>query len=97
MEFEWRFNQGSYDTLGRIGIDWQDVVHVLRGGRRFVKPDGSVLRVAGKDRSGAYLGVLLIEDATWFDDGDDLWLVVTAWVLPEAESAFVASYLERGQ
>jgi hypothetical protein len=89
-EETYRFDEAAYDTLGRAGVGWQSVLDVLHARPRLRQHIGSVLRIAAPDRTGRWLGVVLIEE------DDDTYLVVAARELDNAERDTVQELLEGG-
>lgn len=68
----YRFDEASYDALGRARVGWQQVIDVLHARPRVRQQVGSVLRVAAADRHGRWLVVAMIEES------DGAYLVVGA-------------------
>jgi hypothetical protein len=86
---EYRFDESAYDALGYASISWQSVLDVLHTSGRTVRAHiGSVLRIAGRDRTGRLLAVALIEE------DDDRYLVVAARELHENEAAMIARLID---
>ncbi|MFG1925038.1 hypothetical protein [Cryptosporangium sp. NPDC048952] len=85
------FDEAAYDKLGISGITWQSVLDVLTVPPRIRQPIGAVLRVAGQDRDGRWLVVVLIEEKQ-----DDTYTVVTARELDDHEAAAIARLLDEG-
>jgi hypothetical protein len=85
-----RFDNASYDALGKAGISWQTVQEVLRTHPQVRQHIGAVLRVAAPDRNGRWYVVALIEEA------DDEYLVVSARELGDTEVAALTRMTEGG-
>jgi len=88
VDEHYRFDDRSYDTLAAAGIQWQDVLYVLRASPRVRHHIGAVLRIAAQTADGRWLAVACIEE------DDDEYLVVGARELDDAESAAVRAMIE---
>ena len=73
------FTERTYQRLAEAAVRPLSVTDVLYGQQRVRRHLGASLHVAGRDRSGAWLAVVLIEGA------DDEYTVISARHLDEAE------------
>jgi hypothetical protein len=88
VDESFRFDDSSYDALGKAGVTWQTVQEALRTHPRVRHHIGAVLRVAARVRDGRWIVVALIEEA------DDEYLVVSARELDDTEVAAVSRMIE---
>ncbi|GAA3398352.1 hypothetical protein [Cryptosporangium minutisporangium] len=86
------FDEAAYERLRQAGITWRSVLDVLHIPPRLRQPIGAVLRVAGQDRDGRWLLVILIED----EASDNAFQIVTARELHDQEAAGIARLLDEG-
>lgn len=85
VDEQYRFDDGSYDAVGRAGVDWQSVIDVLfEADVRIRQRIGvAVLLISAPNRHDRWLRVALVEES------DDEYLVTGArWLeADEAEAA----------
>jgi hypothetical protein len=75
------FDEDSYAALATAGMPWQDALYVLRDtGRTWRRHDGVLLRIAGRDRHGRWLGLVLVETR------DDVYVLTGARYLDDDET-----------
>jgi hypothetical protein len=83
-----RFDDGSFDALGKAGISWQTVQQVLRTHPQVRQHIGAVLRVTGPVSAGRWIVVALIEEA------DNEYVVVSARELDHTETAALSRIIK---
>ena len=81
----YEFQDDTYERLRVAGISPRSALEVLHGGAVVRRHIGAALQVAGRDRSGTWLAISLIETNV-----DDRYTVTGARLLDQKEIAAIA-------
>jgi hypothetical protein len=81
MPDRYEFDDDSYQALAASGVPWQEALYVLHSTDRTWRGHrGDLLRIAGRDRQGRWLGLVLVETQ------DDMYVLTGARYLDEDEA-----------
>ena len=83
MEESYQFDDHTWEALAKAGVSPLSVTDVVHGRHRLRRHIGAVFQIAGQDRNGNWVGVIMIE----LDD--DQYLVRSARYLEPDEVASI--------